>query len=989
MNMLSRLKLSQKLVLLVVLPIIIMLSFAFYQSYLAFSLYSSSSKLEQMVELGIRVSNLVHESQKERGMSAGYIGSKGEKFASEIVTQRQAMDEKLDILKQYLTELDTESMSHHFAKSIDKLLERLDALGETREAITSLKMPLNQALAYYTGNNNTALSLIEEMATLAPEQKIAIMISGYANFLNGKERAGIERAVLTNTFSKNHFGEGMFQKFLELVTIQKTYTNAFLAMASGEAKSRYDDVLKDPNVIEVDRIRSIALSNGKRTELVNQLNIALGYGGMIHRFKNYVLRSKAKDLASVQQNAKSAILALDQYAALPAVSEKVLEDIQAVRDTVNNYSEAAENISAMKQSGMQIAEIDSIVKISDGAALKAIKQLGQGHFDIDPTYWFKTITVKINLLKDFENSLADDLLVSVLALKSSATVNLVVIALVSLAGLLVSVGLSLLISKNLRQQIGGEPSDIEAIAQQIAEGSLHLEDGGHGGQSSGIYAAMTNMQQKLSQVIEQDIQKIVNSARKGDLSRRINLSDKSGFYETLAEGVNDLVDSSEAIINDNIRVFSSLANGDLSQTITREYEGSFNQLKNDANTTIEKLNQVIQGDIKSLIESAVNGDLGQRIDLSDKQGFFKELSSGINQLVESVDSIFEDTTAAMESMSQGDLTKSLTNNYVGQFDSLKININSTMANLEDTITRLSGSSNNVNLTSKSILDGSNNLSARTEQQASALEETAASMEELTSTVKNNADNAVQAEQLASSAKTSTEHGGEIMHSASEAMAEINQSSLKIAEIISVIDEIAFQTNLLALNASVEAARAGDQGRGFAVVATEVRNLAGRSATAAKEIKELINDSVSKVQVGVTLVDQSKTSQAEIVESMDRVSSIISEIALASREQAEGIEQVNQAVASLDEVTQQNAALAEETSAAASSLTEEAATMGKMIDFFTIENKPVVASSAPVRSAPQTVSRAPVRPAPAKPAPAKPALKATNAVSDNDDDWEEF
>ncbi len=987
MNTLSSLKLSQKLVLLVVSPIIIMLSFAIYQSYVAFNLYSSSSQLEQMVEFSIRISNLVHESQKERGMSAGYLGSKGKKFVSEIVTQRQAQDEKLAILKGFLDDFDTGKVSPRFADKTEKFFKRLDQLGEVREAVTAFNMPLGEALAYYTGNNNAGLSLIEEMATLAPEREIAIMISSYANFLQGKERAGIERAVLTNTFSKNEFGEGMFQKFLKLVTIQDTYTNAFLALASDETRSRYEQMVSDPQIAEVDRIRSIAGSMEKRTKLANQLNIDLGYGGLLHRFKNYVLRGKAGDLDKVRKSAKSANQMLDQYLTLPGISESVREGIESIRNTVVKYSQAAEDILVLKNSGTEIKQIDSIVKISDGPALAAIKKLGQGSFDIDPGYWFKTISTKINLLKEFENSLADEFLGKVVALKSSATNNLILIALVSLIGLLVSIGLSLLISRNLHYQIGGEPSDIEDIAQQIANGSLQSTGGSES--NSGIYAAIASMQKKLSRVIEHDIQNIVNSARDGDLSKRIELSDKSGFYKTLGAGVNDLVESSEAIIDDTVRVFSSLAKGDLNQTITRQYAGSFDQLKSDANATTAKLRQVIEGDIKLLVESAVNGDLSQRIDLSDKQGFFGDLSSGINQLVESVDNIFKDASAAMQYMSRGDLTQPVESNYVGHFDALKNNINETMSNLEGTVTRLRGSSDNVTMTSKSIMDGNNNLSARTEHQASALEQTAASMEELTGTVKNNADNTVQAEKLASGAKIAAEKGGEIMQSTSEAMAEINHSSLKIAEIIGVIDEIAFQTNLLALNASVEAARAGEQGRGFAVVATEVRNLAGRSAVAAKEIKDLINDSVSKVQAGVNLVDQSKISQGEIIDSINQVGGIISEISVASQEQSAGIDQINIAVNSMDEVTQQNAALAEETSAAAVSLTEEAEGMNKMMAFFTLSNSSSIDEAVVDinRPAPEVVAQA--RPAPS-PKEEKPVLKLANAaISADDGEWEEF
>jgi methyl-accepting chemotaxis protein-1 (serine sensor receptor) len=243
----------------------------------------------------------------------------------------------------------------------------------------------------------------------------------------------------------------------------------------------------------------------------------------------------------------------------------------------------------------------------------------------------------------------------------------------------------------------------------------------------------------------------------------------------------------------------------------------------------------------------------------------------------------------------------------------------------------------VSSASQQIARGNDDLSQRTQEQASSLEETASSMEEMTSTVKQNAENASHANQLARGAREQAERGGEVVAQAVVAMKDINTSSRKIADIVTLIDEIAFQTNLLALNAAVEAARAGEQGRGFAVVATEVRNLAGRSAGAAKEIKGLINDSAEKVRTGSELVDQSGKALAEIVDSVKKVTDIVAEIAAASQEQSAGIDQVNHAVSQMDEMTQQNAALVEEASAAARAMQEQAGELARQVGFFSFED----------------------------------------------------
>jgi methyl-accepting chemotaxis protein len=287
-----------------------------------------------------------------------------------------------------------------------------------------------------------------------------------------------------------------------------------------------------------------------------------------------------------------------------------------------------------------------------------------------------------------------------------------------------------------------------------------------------------------------------------------------------------------------------------------------------------------------------------------------------------------------------------------------------------------------------IASGNLDLSSRTEQQASSLEETASSMEELTSTVKQNADNARQANVLAQTASNVAGQGGDVVAQVVQTMGSINDSSKKIVDIITVIDGIAFQTNILALNAAVEAARAGEQGRGFAVVAGEVRTLAQRSAAAAKEIKSLIGDSVDKVAVGTKLVDQAGSTMTEVVASIQRVTDIMAEISAASQEQTGGIEQINQAISQMDNVTQQNASLVEEAAAASEALQSQAAKLSELVSVFQVGGgAPAAAPKRPVRAEPVVTALAAPSAKPVlrvvKPAPVK--VPATTGA----DDWEEF
>ncbi len=343
----------------------------------------------------------------------------------------------------------------------------------------------------------------------------------------------------------------------------------------------------------------------------------------------------------------------------------------------------------------------------------------------------------------------------------------------------------------------------------------------------------------------------------------------------------------------------------------------------------------------------------------------------------------EETQVVIQLAKSGDLTDRVSlQGKTGAIAQLCEGINALMDKFTEVVVQVKEAGETINTAAGEISTGNNDLSSRTEQQASSLEETASSMEELASTVKQNADNAKQANQLAAAASGVAVKGGEVVADVVKTMSAINDSAKKIEDIISVIDGIAFQTNILALNAAVEAARAGEQGRGFAVVAGEVRNLAQRSASAAKEIKELITDSVSKTAEGTKLVEDAGKTMDEIVSSVQRVTDIMGEISAASQEQSSGIEQVNTAITSMDEVTQQNAALVEEAAAAAESLVEQAASLMDTVNGFTVRGGNGVerrASNSPMR---RPASNRSVGTS----APAKPVFAKTGT---DDGDWEEF
>jgi len=393
-------------------------------------------------------------------------------------------------------------------------------------------------------------------------------------------------------------------------------------------------------------------------------------------------------------------------------------------------------------------------------------------------------------------------------------------------------------------------------------------------------------------------------------------------------------------------------------------------------------------ELAELLRAALAGDFSQRLKVADKDGFFRQLAEAMNQLLGVVSGGLEDVANVLNAISQGDLTVRIQNDYQGMFGRLKDDTNRTVDRLNAVLSQIREASDAVNTAAQEIAAGNSDLSGRTEEQASSLEETASSMEELNATVRQNAESAAQANRLASQSNAVAQEGGAKVRQVVSTMDAIQSSATKIADIIGVIDSIAFQTNILALNAAVEAARAGEQGRGFAVVASEVRNLAQRSAQAAKEIKGLIADSVDKVGEGAREVRDAGATINEMVSNFAELARLVTDISQASREQSSGIEQVAAAVGQMDEVTQQNAALVEQAAAAAESLEEQARMLASSVAAFRLDVDAGADREAPLQRV-SAVAEVRTPPAARATAAPRPAPKPRKQTVGSDSDWQEF
>lgn len=913
MSFLNSMKLKWKLALMLLIPALVIGFFAFDKLQTTTGLLKETDKISLLSELSVKTSALVHELQKERGISAGYLGSGGEQFKVELPKQRTLTDLKASELTSFLQKTDAD-FSASFKSTANTALKELSTLDGMRNHITQQNIPTKSAIVFYTDMNARFIDLIKELPKLSSLGDINNAATAYVNFILSKERAGVERAVLASTFSADQFAPGVYDKIVLLIAEQDTYFSVFKSLATSEQLKAFN-----------------ALHN-----------------------------------------------------------ENVFQQTTQMRDI-------------------------------------AIKNATSGNFNVDPKVWFNAQTDKINLLKAFEDQLSVELLKQADSIHDSAETSLYLTIATVIFSIVAVFIIGLVVVRKILSQLGSDPAELQTLTEEIANGNLEINFDHDRKKSVGVMASMHTMRDKLyaqrksDRIMTAENKRFVQALETIDTHIMIADQDYNIIYinPSLKEflgnaennfrkdlpnfNLNKLIGSNMDIFHKNpahqramIEKLTSTVKVDLTiggVHVSLKASPVFDENGERQGTVVEWVDRyqevVIQEEMSSIISDALNGDLSRRINLENKKSFFKDLSKGINQLMNVFDQVITDTATALGSMAQGNLTQKIESDYEGSFGQLKNDVNTTIDKLTEVMSEISNSATSVLSSSQEIAQGNVDLSQRTEQQASSLEETASSMEEMTSTVRQNADNARQANQLASGTREQAEQGGKVVNQAVTAMTGITESSNKIAAIIGVIDEIAFQTNLLALNAAVEAARAGEQGRGFAVVASEVRNLAGRSATAAKEIKGLIEDSVVKVEQGSKLVDASGQTLDEIMTSVKKVSDIIAEIAAASLEQSDGIEQVNKAIAQMDEMTQQNAALVEEAAAASESMGEQAGNLNEMVGFFKTGNSVKTYSGTERRKSERPWAEKPTTATTSmKPANQIRTAKAAGNVADSNE-WEEF
>ena len=708
--MLSRLSIKQKLNLIMLVPLVVIVLLAVKLTLDSYGISKNLNSLDKVVVLSTKIGALVHESQKERGMTSSFIETKGEQFKTELPSQRLNVDEKLKEFNTFLSSFDKTGYSLEFTQNLDSAIKKLEELGSIRSAVNSFSIKGFIAIEYYTELNKLLLNVIGSITKLSNNAEITENLVSYMSFLLVKERTGIERAIGTNTFAKDSFAEGMKSRFYTLVAEQNAYIDSFFKVSDSKTIEFYQETMKSQAIQEVEKMRKIAL-----------------------------------------------------------------------------YS-----------------NLDS-------------------NFGVDSAYWFKQITEKINLLKEVENHIAQSLSEAINTEVSSANRNLILFGILSLLGIFLAIVLSKIFASNILKNLDSVKTGVEN------------------------FFAFINFEKEDISLIN-----VSSSDELGIMSAIINKN---------IENTKINIQKDRALISDTIRVANSINKGYLDSKIELSSNNpSLNELKNIINGMLNSLNGNVSNILK-VLTSYSKLDFRPKIAQSNLEGIIKELENGVNIL--------------------GDV------------------ITQTLLENKRTGVVLSDNANNLSKNMQYIATAANS-------QAASLEETAASLEEITSNIKNNSETAIKMANFGNKVKDSITLGQELANKTVVSMEDINSQTTAISEAITIIDQIAFQTNILSLNAAVEAATAGEAGRGFAVVAGEVRTLASRSAEAAKQIKDLVQNAQKKTQEGKDIASDMIEGYSELNKNISTTLELIENVTMANKEQSIGMIQINDAVNNLDQITQQNA-----------------------------------------------------------------------------------
>ena len=845
-------------------------------------------------KVAITSGSLAHELQKERGLSAGFLASKGNKLRDALAEQRKLSDARFNDFNNLLTEVDASKLGD---TALEKLTQAFEAMGqatEKRQAIDELQMDGPASFAYYSATIDHLLDMVSESSKISTLDVTSKSLQSLDMFLRTKENAGRERATINAIVTGNlPIISGQLRTLSAVVSGQASYAALFKAIASAERKAEFDALLAGSTSLDVETMRQRIFERS-----------AVG-GYEIDPGKWFATITAKID-------------------AMKVIEDHLVGDISA---TVNRLRDQARSALMLASAIIVVGIVINVlflwvmVRLIRGLrqAQGSVTRLAAGDFSTEIAVDRKDELGALQTsLKEIQASLR--------GLDEDARM----LASAAQEGRLTSRADVARHQGEYRSIIEGVNQTLDAVINPLNVAAKYVEEISRGripekitesynGDFNLIKNNLNTCIDALNSLIA-EMHEMSSQHDAGDIDIRIDEGKFQGAYLTMAQGVNTMVFGHIAVKKKAMACIKSFGEGDTNAPLE-----TFPGKKRFINDTIEQVRANIKAlvaDTNTLSAAALAGNLDTRADADKHLGDFRRIVEGLNATLDAVVSPIQDVQRVMGAMEQGDMTQTINKSYQGDFATLKEAINNTIAKLSETIAQIITAADALSNASGQVSATAQSLSQSSSEQAASVEETTASLEQMTASVSQNTENAKVTDNMASKAAKEAGEGGEAVGKTVDAMKSI-------ADKIGIIDDIAYQTNLLALNAAIEAARAGEHGKGFAVVAAEVRKLAERSQVAAQEIGQLAGSSVK-------MAEQAGSLLKEMVPSIQKTSDLVQEIASASEEQSTGVGQINNAMGQLNKATQQNASASEELAATAEELGGQAGQLQQLMEFFAVD-----------------------------------------------------
>jgi methyl-accepting chemotaxis protein len=846
-------------------------------------------------QVAITSGSLAHELQKERGLSAGFLSSRGEKFRDALAGQRKLTDREFENFNQLLTQVDTTRLGESALAKLNEGLKAMRAIGEKRNAIDALTMEGPGSFAYYSTTIDHLLDMVTESGKISTHDLTSKALLSLDLFLRTKENAGRERAIVNGIFTANKpVLAPQFRSLSSVVAAQNSYGRLFLSIADPVRKSELDQLLAASVNVDVERMRKVAFDKSGEGEF--GIEAAAWFKTITEKID-----------------------------AMKVIEDNLVADLNTKVGELRAHAEfslATAVVIVIVALLFNVLFLWVMVHLVRGlkSGQDGVSRLAAGDFS-------KKIEVdRKDELGALQYSLAE--IQEVLISLDEDTQHLVQAA---INGELSARADTSRHRGEYARIINGVNQTLDAVIGPLNVAANYVDRISKGDIPEKItdnYNGDFNTIKNNLNTCVDAVNKLVSDARMlslaavdGKLSTRADATQHQGDFQKIVAGVNQTLDAVIGPLNVAANYVDRISKGDIPPKITDSYNGDFNAIKNNLNVCVDAVNTLV-ADAKLLSAAAVAGKLDTRADASQHQGDFRKIVEGVNATLDAVVSPIQDVQRVMGAMEQGDMTQNIVKSYQGDFATLKDAINNTIGKLSETIAQIITAADALSNASGQVSATAQSLSQSSSEQAASVEETTASLEEMTASVAQNTENAKVTDNMASKAAKEASEGGEAVVKTVDAMKSI-------ADKIGIVDDIAYQTNLLALNAAIEAARAGEHGKGFAVVAAEVRKLAERSQVAAQEIGQLAGSSVK-------MAEQAGSLLKEMVPTIQKTSDLVQEIASSSQEQSIGVGQINNAMGQLNKATQQNASASEELAATAEELGGQAGQLQQLMEFFSVD-----------------------------------------------------